>query len=245
VTEGVANEDRNRRPPLSSRLLAEMIGTLILTFVAAGGDVVDAVSGSQIGHAARYLAPGLIVIALIYATSGISGAHINPAVTLAFLVRRSFPFRRAVLYWLVQLVGAVTAGLLLRMFFGATLSHGVTRPGIGMTPLAAAGWECALTMVLVLVILGTSEQQAVVGKNAAMAVGFTVATCGLFSSPVSGASMNPARSLGPAVASLDFSSIWVYLVGPIAGACLAAGLVQLIYGSPTRGEREAAHGKHV
>lgn len=238
-------EGNPRRPPLASRLLAEMTGTFVLTFVAAGGDVIDAVSGHEIGHVARYLAPGLTVLALIYAMSGISGAHINPAVTLAFLVRRSFPVGRALLYWLVQVAGAVAAALLLRVFFAGEISHGITRPGPGISALFAAGWECVLTVILVLVILGTSEQEAVVGKNAAIAVGFTVALCGLFSSPISGASMNPARSLGPAIATLDFSSSWVYVLGPIVGACLAAGLVHLIYGPPTRSEREAAHGKRA
>ena len=232
-----------KAPSIASRLTAEVAGTFILTLVAAGADVVDGVTAGTIGHAARYLAPGLVLVALIFAFSGISGAHFNPAVTLAFVVRRVFPIRLALVYWLCQLAGAVAAGLALVAVFGAQAHYGVTRIGLEISPLAAFGVETVLTAILVTVILGTCEEEAVVGKNAAIAVGFTVAACGLFSSPLTGASMNPARSLGPALATQTFTDWWLYVAGPLAGALLATALVQIVYGSATPAEHKAAHGK--
>ena len=230
-------------PSLARKLGAEALGTFILTFVAAGADVVDALSEHQIGHDARYVAPGLVVIALIYALSGISGAHLNPAVTLAFVARRCFPAGRALLYWLVQLTGALAAAALLSAFFGSAIAAGVTHPGAMISPGGGAAWEAALTFVLVVVVLGTAEEKPIVGKNAAIAVGFTVAACGLFSSPISGASMNPARSLGPMIASGSLENWWVYLAGPFAGALVAAAAVWLVHGPPKSSERATAKGE--
>lgn len=239
----VTDADEPREATLSRRLGAEALGTFILTFVAAGADVVEATSEHQIGHDARYLAPGLVVIALIYALSGISGAHINPAVTLAFVVRRCFPVGRALLYWLVQLLGALAAAALLGAFFGPGIAAAVNHPGPMVAAGGAAVWEAALTFILVVVILGTAQEKPIVGKNAALAVGFTVAACGLFSSPVSGASMNPARSLGPMIASGSLENWWVYVAGPFAGALLAAAVVRLVHGPPKSSEQAAAQGE--
>jgi aquaporin Z len=230
-------------PRLAQCLAAEAVGTFVLTLVAAGADVVDAATSGAIGHPARYLAPGLVLTALIFSLSGVSGAHINPAVTFAFALRRVFPIPRAFAYVVTQFAGAAAAGAALLVVFGPLARHGVPRMSLPLAPVAGFAAECVLTAILVLVILGTSEQKAVVGKNAAIAVGFTVAGLGLFESPVSGASMNPARSLGPALATLSFENWWLYLAGPIVGAAIGCGIVLLIYGSPTRSEQEAARGK--
>ena len=240
------NDDAEETPApstLAQCLAAEAAGTFVLTLVAAGADVVDAATGGGIGHPARYLAPGLVLVALIFSLSGVSGAHINPAVTFAFVVRGVFPVPRAFAYVVTQFAGAVAAGAALLIVFGPLARHGVSRMELPLAPAVGAGSEAVLTAILVLVILGTSEQKAVVGKNAAIAVGFTVAALGLFASPVSGASMNPARSLGPAIATLSFENWWLYLVGPITGALIGCGIVHLIYGAPTPNEREAALGK--
>jgi aquaporin Z len=225
------------------RLAAETVGIFILTLVAAGADVVDAVTAGGIGHVARYLAPGFVVAALIFSLSGISGAHINPAVTLAFVARGVFPIPLALAYWSAQFAGAIVAGLALLAMFGPSAQHGVSRMSLALPPLAGVASEAMLTAILVFVILGTSEEKAIVGKNAALAIGFTVAALGLFASPISGASMNPARTLGPAIATLTFTNWWLYLVGPSAGALIATGIVYCIYGRPTAAEQEAAHGK--
>ena len=232
------------KPSETQRLGAELVGTYFLTLVAAGADVVDATSGGQIGHVARYLAGGFLVTAMIWALSAVSGAHLNPAVTFAFVIRRCFPIGRAIGYWLVQFGGAVAAALTLRAFFGAAVVHGAPRPGAGVTDIAAVSWEALLAMLLVLVIVGTAEEEAVVGKNAALAVGLTVALCGLFSGPITGASMNPARSFGPQLIGGDLQHAWIYVIGPLAGATAASAVALLVHGPPRLSEREAAHGKH-
>lgn len=231
-------------PTELQRLGAEFFGTFFLTLVAAGADIIDAGSGGEIGHTARYLAPGLLVAAMIWSISGISGAHINPAVTFTFVLRRCFPLARAFGYWIVQFVGAIAAAVVLRLFFGDLVAKGATHPGPSVNAWSAMSWEALLTGLLVFVILGTAEHEAVVGKNQALAVGFTVALCGLFSSPITGASMNPARSFGPQLVSGDLSQTWIYLLGPFLGALVATGVCYLLHGPPTFSEREAAHGKH-
>jgi len=227
---------------LGRRLIAEGTGTFFLTLVGAGADVIDAVSGGTIGHIGRYLAPGFAVTAMIYSLSAVSGAHINPAVTLAFVLRRTFPIREALPYVAAQCMGAIAAALLLRGFYGAAIASGVTHSHTG-NALTAAAWETTLTALLVFVILSTVEEQASVGKNAALAIGFIVAACGLFSSPISGASMNPARSLGPALGAGDLGSLWAYLVGPLAGAAIAVVLAGFVHGTTRRDERQATRGR--
>jgi aquaporin Z len=241
----VAERELERRDPTEfQRLGAEFFGTFFLTLVAAGADIIDAKSGGEIGHTARYFAPGLLVAAMVWSISGISGAHINPAVTFTFVLRRCFPFGRAIGYWIVQFLGAIAAAVVLRLFFGALIAKGATHVGLSASGWQAMSWEALLTGLLVFVILGTAEHEAVVGKNQALAVGLTVALCGLFSSPVSGASMNPARSLGPQLVSGDLSQTWIYLLGPLLGALVATGVGYLLHGPPTFSEHEAAHGKH-
>jgi aquaporin Z len=221
-------------------LVAELFGAFALTFVAAGGEVIAAWSGGEVSPAARAVAPGLLVMALIYAIGEASGAHFNPAVTFAFCLRRSFPWRRAPGYWVAQFAGALLAGLLLRLLFGLQGEAGMTKPHGGA--VTALGMEVLLTCFLVTVILGTATQYQVIGPNAALAVGGTIALCGLFAGPVSGASMNPARSLGPAVAAGALSDAWVYLAGPLTGAVLAVALTAVFHLRRKPGEVKAATG---
>ncbi|MBV9277763.1 MAG: aquaporin [Candidatus Eremiobacteraeota bacterium] len=219
------------------------MGTFLLTFTAAGADAVEFASNGTIGHVARYAAPGLVVMAMIWSLSGISGAHINPAVTLGFAARRCFPLHRIPGYLIAQLAGSIAAAALLYGIVGSDIQHGATKPTPPFTDPAAMITEIVLTFILVFTILATAEEEAVVGKNVALAVGGIVAMCGLAFSPLSGASMNPARSLGPAIVAGKFEHIWIYLIGPFVGALLAAGVVHLLLGSASFNAREAAAGK--
>jgi aquaporin Z len=225
------------------RFLAELFGTFMLTLVAAGGDVIEQVSGHELGRAARMVAPGLVVMAMIYTLGEVSGAHINPAVSLAFAIRRAFPWRRVPAYWLAQIIGAVLAALFLKTLFGNVAHLGATRPESELGILTSFWMEVILTTLLVTVILGTAEQHRLVGPNAAIAVGSTVALDGLFASPISGASMNPARSLGPALVSGSLEHIWIYMAGPVCGAILAVALAWLLHGNPEPAEVRAAKGQ--
>src|SRR4051812_8106053 len=212
------------------RLFSEFVGTFLLVLVGAGGAVVDAVSGGQIGRAAGVAAPGLLVLAVILFMGAISGAHLNPAVTLSFALRGDFPWRRVPGYIVVQLAGAAAACLVLRVLFGDVGQLGLTRPGSGFTDLQAMTVELLLTLGLVSVILGTASSAQNVGPLSALAVGGYIVLAGLWSSPVSGASMNPARSFGPALLTGDFHAYWVYLVGPLAGGALAVGIAYVLRG---------------
>jgi len=225
------------------RLFSEFLGTFLLVLVGAGGAVVDAASGGQIGRAAAVAAPGLLVMAVILFMGAVSGAHLNPAVTLAFAVRGDFPWRRVPGYVVVQLVAAVAAVLVLRLLFGDVGGLGATLPGAGFTDVQAMVVELLLTVGLVSTILGTAPTAQNVGPLSALAVGGYIVLAGLWSSPVSGASMNPARSFGPAVVSGDFSTYWVYLAGPLLGAAFAVGLAVLLRGrGGDAGGRAAARG---
>ncbi|MHB2022864.1 MAG: MIP/aquaporin family protein [Mycobacteriales bacterium] len=224
------------------RLLAELVGTFALTFVAAGGPVLGAVVPGGVGRAAAVTAPGLMVLALIYTVGDVSGAHLNPAVSLAFAIRRDFPWRRLPGYWVAQAIGAIVAAAVLRALFGTAGHVGATLPAHG-GDVRSLVMEIVLTWLLVTVILGTSEGHKLVGHNAAIAVGGYVALAGLFASPISGASMNPARSLGPDLLGGTMSSFWIYLVAPVIGALLAVGLAAGLHGGANQYERQAALGE--
>ena len=229
--------------PLAARLGAELVGTFILTFTAAGADIVDQLYPNGIGHVARYAAPGIAVMALIWALSGVSGAHINPAISLAFFFRRVFSGSLVLPYIAVQLAGATLAALLLRTIFAGDISLGITKSLEPFSEGQAFAIEIVLTAILAFIILGTADQKAVVGKNAALAVGGIVAMCGLAFSPLSGASMNPARSLGPMIASLDFTHALTYVVAPVVGGAVAVAVCHLIYGAPKMESRDSAQGE--
>lgn len=232
--------DATQMQPYQSarRLLAEFLGTFALTFVAAGGPTIATATGTNEGLPALVVAPGLMVMAAIYTLGPLSGAHINPAVSLAFALRHNFPWAWVPGYWIAQLAGAYAAGLLLHILFGAALASGVTVPH--PAPITALVLETLLTFFLVTVILATAANFRLVGHNAAIAVGATVALDGLFAAPVSGASMNPARSFGPALASGHLTNLWIYIAGPLAGAVLAVAVAWMLRGpGSVHGEKAA------
>lgn len=225
-----------------ARLFTEAFGTFVLTLVAAGPSVISAATGVTISQPAAVVAPGLVVMALIYTVGDVSGAHFNPIVTLAFAVRQDFPWRRVPGYMAVQFVGAILAAALLRALFGNVGHLGATLPSPLTGDFAALVMEFVLTTLLVTVILGTAHNDRLVGHNAALAVGATIALTGLFASPVSGASMNPARSFGPALVSGNLSSVWIYFVGPLAGALVATLIARALHGETNVEARQAAGG---
>lgn len=223
------------------RLVAECFGAFALTFVAAGAEMIAVISNGDVSAAARAIAPGLTVLALIYALGDVSGAHLNPAVSVAFALRGAFAWVRVPGYVIAQLIGATLAAVALRGLYGNVKHTGATLPKHGDgTSLVM---EMVLTLFLVLVILGTASKKGSVGPNAAIAVGATISFCGLFAAPISGASMNPARSFGPALVGDAMSDYWIYLVGPLCGAVVATALIWFLRGPADYSEEETATGK--
>ncbi len=212
------------------RLFSELFGTFLLVMAGAGAGVVNAVSHGMISRTAAVIAPGLTVMAIILFMGAVSGAHLNPVVTIAFSLRRDFPWRRVPGYVLVQLIGATLACLFLRALFGKVGMLGATEPGPRIHDWQAMLIELALTAGLVSTILGTASRAQNVGSLSAFGVGGYIALAGLWSSPVSGASMNPARSFAPDLTIGDFNHYWVYLVGPLAGALIAVAIAWILRG---------------
>jgi aquaporin Z len=212
------------------RLFSELLGTFFLVFAGAGGAVVGAQSGGAIGRAASVTAPGLTVMAVILFMGAVSGAHLNPAVSIAFAARGDFPWRRVPGYIIVQLVGATLAVLTLLAVVGDFGNLGATEPGSGVADWEAMVMELILTVGLVSTILGTASRAQNVGALSAVGVGGYIILAGLWSSPISGASMNPARSFGPDLVNWDFSNYWIYVVGPIVGAVIAVGFAWILRG---------------
>ena len=210
------------------RLFSELLGTFALVLVAAGGGILHA--KGQISLAEAVVAPGLMVMAIILFMGAVSGAHLNPGVSLAFALRGDFPWRRVPGYIIIQLAGATLACLFLRWVFGNVEHLGATLPGPGYQNWQALLMEIVLTTLLVSVILGTASAAQNVGAIAALGVGGYIALAGLWSAPVSGTSMNSARSFGPALVSGDWTSYWVYIVGPITGALIAVGFAYVLRG---------------
>jgi aquaporin Z len=210
------------------RLFSELLGTFMLVLVAAGGGLLHA--KGEISLAAAVVAPGLMVMAIILFMGAVSGAHLNPAVSIAFAVRRDFPWRRVPGYILQQLIGATLACLFLLAVFGNVEHLGATLPGPGYHDWQALLMEIVLTAVLVSVILGTASGAQNVGTLGALGVGGYIALAGLWAAPVSGVSMNPARSFGPALVSGYWTSYWVYVVGPLVGAGIAVGCAWILRG---------------
>jgi aquaporin NIP len=206
-------------------LAAEAIGTFALVFAGCGAIMVDAKTGA-LGHVGVAISFGLVIMVMIYAVGHISGAHFNPAVTLAFALSRHFPLPRVAVYWTAQLAGALAAALVLRGSLGDIAHVGATLPSgsDGQSFL----WEAVLTFFLMFVIMAVATDTRAVGEAAAIAIGGTVGLDAMFGGPISGASMNPARSLGPAIAASDYTAVWVYLIAPPIGAALAAAAYQLL-----------------
>jgi MIP family channel proteins len=215
------------------RLVAEAVETFALVFAGCGAIMVDSDTGA-LGHVGVAISFGLVIMVMIYAVGHISGAHFNPAVTLGFALSRHFPLPRVGLYWAAQMAGALVAALLLRASLGNVAGVGVTLPS-GSDGQAFL-WEAVLSFFLMFVIMAVATDTRAVGEAAAIAIGGTVGLDAMFGGPVTGASMNPARSLGPAIASGELSSIWVYLAAPLLGAAAAAFVYQFL----RTGESQAA-----
>jgi aquaporin NIP len=230
-------------PPLARALVAETIGTFALVFAGAGAVMVDAKTHA-LGHVGVAISFGLVIMAMIYAVGHVSGAHFNPAVSLAFALTRHFPWARVGAYWTAQIAGALVAAGVLRASLGNIAHVGATLPSgsQGQSFL----WEIVLTFFLMFVILAVATDTRAVGEAAAIAIGGTVGLDAMFGGPISGASMNPARSLGPAVVSGDLHALWIYLVAPLVGAAAGALVYQFVRAeSPSRAqsvkvEKEAA-----
>ncbi len=213
------------------RLFSELLGTFLLVLAAVGAGMVNArFGGNAVPYTARVVAPALTVATVILFMGTVSGAHLNPAVSVAFAARGNFPWKRVPAYIAAQFAGAILATLLLWALIGKQGSAGLTLPGHGISATTALLWELVLTAGLVSVILGTASGAQQIGPLAAIGVSSYIALAGLWGAPVSGASMNPARSLGPALVLGDWSSWWAYLAGPVAGGVIAVGFAYVLRG---------------
>jgi aquaporin NIP len=199
------------------QLVAEAIGAFALVFAGCGAIMVDAKT-HQLGHVGVAISFGLVIMFGIYAVGHISGAHFNPAVTFAFALTRHFPWQRAAGYWGAQAAGAVAAALLLRGSLGNVAHVGATLPSGSQGQ--AFLWELVMSAFLMFVVLAVATDTRAVGEAAAIAIGGTIALDAMFGGPVTGASMNPARSLAPALVSGNLHALWLYLVAPVAGTSL-------------------------
>jgi len=215
------------------RLTAELVGTFALVFAGCGAVMVDAKTHA-LGHVGVAITFGLVIMAMIYAVGHVSGAHFNPAVTLAFALSRHFPWPRALGYWAAQLAGALTAAALLRASLGDVADVGATQPSgsQGQSFL----WELVMTFFLMFVITAVATDTLAVGEAAAIAIGGTIALDALFGGPISGASMNPARSAAPALVSGNLHALWLYIVAPAVGAGLGALVYQFVRSEPARAQ---------
>lgn len=221
------------RPEIARRVAAEGLGTCILVASGCGAIVVNSMTG-ELGHGGVAASFGLVVMVLVAALGHISGAHFNPAVTITFAWMRHFPWREVPAYIAAQVTGAVAGALVLRSAFGMVSDLGATLPA--GTPQQALVVEIALTCVLMFVITAVATDTRAVGELASIAIGATVALDALWGGPVSGASMNPARSIGPALVAGAWKAHWVYWLGPVAGATLGAALYQWV--TTGKGEQE-------
>ncbi len=212
-------------------LMAEFIGTFALVFAGAGAIMVDAKTGA-LGHVGVSISFGLVIMVMIYAVGHVSGAHFNPAVTFAFALTRHFPWPRLAGYWAAQILGALAAAAILRGSLGDVAHVGATLPSgsQGQSFL----WELVLTFFLMFVIMAVATDTRAVGEAAAIAIGGTVGLDAMFGGPISGASMNPARSIGPAFVSGDLQSLWLYIAAPILGAAIGALVYQFVRGESSQ-----------
>jgi MIP family channel proteins len=211
--------------------VAEAIGTFALVFAGAGAVMVDAKTHA-LGHVGVAIAFGLVIMAMIYAVGHISGAHFNGAVTFAFTLTRHFPWTSALAYWAAQLTGAVTAAAVLRGSLGDVAHAGATLPSgsQGQSFL----WEAVLSAILMFVIMAVATDTRAVGEAAAIAIGGTIGLDAMFGGPISGASMNPMRSMGPAFVSGDLHALWVYILAPVLGTSIGALLYQFVRSEAAR-----------
>jgi aquaporin NIP len=206
-------------------LAAEAIGTFTLVFAGCGAIMVDAKTG-QLGHVGVAITFGLVVMAMIYAVGHVSGAHLNGAVTFAFALTRHFPWNRAAAYWAAQLAGAIAAAALLRASLGNIAHVGATFPSGSQAQSFL--WELIMSAFLMFVVLAVATDTRAVGEAAAVAIGGTILLDAMFGGPISGASMNPMRSMGPAFVSGDLHALWLYIVAPVIGTSLGALAYQFV-----------------
>ena len=226
----------NGRPDLIRRAAAEAIGVFALVFAGCGAIVTEAEHPGTLGTVGIALVFGLVIMAMVYATGHLSGAHLNPAVTLAFALTRHFPRTEAAAYLAAQLAGALAAaGLLAAVWPGQPADLGTTVPTVGTG--SALVYEAALTALLMFVIMAVATDTRAVGAGAAIAIGGAVGLDALFGGPITGASMNPARSIGPALVSGELTDLWIYIAAPIAGATLGALAYQLVRGGTPEPEK--------
>jgi aquaporin Z len=212
------------------RLFSEFLGTFFLVLVAAGGGVMGQAFPHTISRTAAVVAPALMVLAVILFMGKVSGAHLNPAVSIAFALRQDFPWRRVPGYIVVQLAGATAAAWFLQSVVNVSSSYGSNYPASSYSSFDAMLMEAILTLGLVSVILGTASGAQNLGVFGALGVGGYIALAGLWASPISGASMNPARTFGPDLVSADFTAYWVYILGPLIGAAVAVGIAYILRG---------------
>jgi aquaporin NIP len=215
---------------LARSLVAELIGTFALVFAGAGAIMVDAKTNA-LGHVGVAIAFGLVIMAMIYAVGHVSGAHFNPAVSFAFALTRHFAWTRVGAYWVVQVAGALAAAAILRASLGDVAHVGATLPSGSQGQ--AFLWELILTFFLMFVIMAVATDTRAVGEAAAVAIGGTVGLDAMFGGPVTGASMNPARSIGPAFVSGDLHALWLYIAAPLLGAAVGALAYQFVRGEQT------------
>ena len=219
----------SERPDLIRRAGAEGIGVFTLVFAGCGAIVTEAQHPDSLGTVGIALVFGLVVMAMVYATGHLSGAHLNPAVTVAFVLTRHFPRTEALAYLVAQVAGALAAaGLLVAIWPSTPAALGTTLPTIGAG--SALAYEAVLSAFLMFVIMAVATDTRAVGAGAAIAIGGTVGLDALFGGPITGASMNPARSIGPAIASGELHDLWIYIVAPLAGAIVGALGYQLVRG---------------
>jgi aquaporin Z len=212
------------------RLFSELLGTFFLVLVAAGGGMMGQAFPNTISRTAAVVAPGLMVLAIILFMGKVSGAHLNPAVSVAFALRGDFPWQRVPGYIVVQLAGATLAAWFLQTLVNVSASFGSNYPAASYSSSDAFLMETILTLGLVSVILGTASGAQNLGVFGALGVGGYIALAGLWGSPISGASMNPARTFGPDLVGADFTAYWVYIVGPLLGAVVAVGFAFILRG---------------
>jgi aquaporin Z len=232
INEDVIQRIENFKDPRQEwrRLFSEFYGTFFLVLVAAGGGMMGQAFPNTISRTAAVVAPGLMVMGIILFMGKVSGAHLNPAVSLAFAARRDFPWIRVPGYIVVQLAGAILACLFLQEVVGVSATYGSNYVASGYSASSAMWMEAVLTLGLVSVILGTASGAQNVGLFGAIAVGGYIALAGLWGSPISGTSMNPARTFGPDLVGANFTDYWVYVVGPLLGAAVAVGAAFVLRG---------------
>jgi aquaporin Z len=225
------------------RLFSELLGTFFLVLVAAGAGMMGQAFPDTISRTAAVVAPGLMVMGIILFMGKISGAHLNPAVSVGFALRGDFPWRRVPAYIAIQLVGATLAAWFLQSVIHVSATFGSNYVAAGYSATDAFLMEAVLTFGLLSVILGTASRAQNVGALSALAVAGYIALAGLWGSPISGASMNPARTFGPDLVGGDFTHYWVYVAGPLVGAAIAVGVAYVLRGKGGgRSGSEAAQG---